>query len=267
MYLLHVYIMNIKSKNKHHYPRSRDGFTLMELLVVIAIILLLAGLLLPAIHKSREKGRQAHCMNNLRQFAIGINLYRQEHDFNNPPWLSSLYPSYIATKKSYLCKTDKSRGIDGSKPDHTKADIGSGFPKTDDNNDNLTATNRNTAISVCSYMYEFTDARLDSVDDEDGWTWKDYLGDTANLTDTDVDKDGDTSFSTWKEVKRHQLANGDDDNSHQAYDETLFPIVRCFQHVDMNEVEGTDNDLHPLTLNVAYAGNVYRGPTKWELTK
>ena len=131
-----TYIMNAEPEYKHRYPWSRKGFTLMELLVVIAIILLLAGLLLPAIHKSREKGRQAHCMNNLRQFAIGINLWRQEHDFDNPPWLSSLYPSYIATERTYLCKTDGSKGMDGSKPAGTKADIGAQFPWTDDNSSN-----------------------------------------------------------------------------------------------------------------------------------
>lgn len=255
----------MNAENKHRYPRSREGFTLMELLVVIAIILLLAGLLLPAIHKSREKGRQAHCMNNLRQFAIGINLYRQEHDFNNPPWLSSLYPSYIATERSYLCKTDGSKGMDGSKPDSTVADIGADFEWTDDNADNSGGTNapgRNPSISACSYMYEFTDAKL-PTSAPNGWGWDTYLP----ATNADVDKDGNTSFSTWKEVKRYQLANGDDDNSHKAYDETIFPIVRCFQHVDMNEVEGSDDAVYPLTLNVAYAGNVYRGPTKWELTK
>jgi prepilin-type N-terminal cleavage/methylation domain-containing protein/prepilin-type processing-associated H-X9-DG protein len=59
--------------------RPRVGFTLIELLVVIAIIAILAALLLPAIGRARQKGRQIHCLNNLRQLTLVWTLYAEDN--------------------------------------------------------------------------------------------------------------------------------------------------------------------------------------------
>jgi len=63
----------------------RPGFTLIELLVVIAIIALLAALLLPALAKARERGRQSFCINNVRQQTLAVILYADENHDTLPP--------------------------------------------------------------------------------------------------------------------------------------------------------------------------------------
>jgi len=101
----------VEIKNHH------KGFTLIELLVVIAIIAILAGLLLPALAKSKSKAIQINCLSNMKQMGVGMLLYAGDSNGQLPGnfhhntnleynWTDALSPYLEDVNLIRLCGAD-----------------------------------------------------------------------------------------------------------------------------------------------------------------
>jgi prepilin-type N-terminal cleavage/methylation domain-containing protein/prepilin-type processing-associated H-X9-DG protein len=87
--------MTCEELRRRDHSRRRVGFTLIELLVVVAVIGILAGLVLPALAKAKEKAHRITCVSNLKQIGLAIQMYADSNEDTLPgPVWSGAMASY-----------------------------------------------------------------------------------------------------------------------------------------------------------------------------
>lgn len=240
------------------------------MIAVIGIIGILVSSLILTFNKAKAQARQTDCKSNLRQFGVAVLIYRSDHSSQNPAWLSCLYPEYVDDQRLYVCRSDPNHGTGTAYPAELPA-LSSTYTQTpvDDNDNNNSVRvplNCNQNIRACSYFYEFSVV-------PSPWSTLTPTLDSRNIKNVEP-------FARYCDFKNAQRQYGDQanvnlDGSYKPYSDSRMPIIRCFNHIHEGHIPGYANQgfmqsgritNEKITLNVAYAGNVYVGPVWWEGT-
>lgn len=87
---------------------TQEPATAVILPLVVAPTAVMAGMLLPALSKARDKAQSISCVNNLKQLGLAARIYANDHNDQPPPDLASLQEE-LGSNKILVCPADQAR--------------------------------------------------------------------------------------------------------------------------------------------------------------
>jgi len=94
---------------------ERGASHVVEILVTVFILMIVAGLVVPALHRTHSR-RRAPCLSNLKQIMLGIKTYTPDYGDSYPTHLGPeesgrtsyrdlgiLYPNYVSSLEVFTC--------------------------------------------------------------------------------------------------------------------------------------------------------------------
>ena len=277
--------------------RSSRAFTIIEMLVVISIILILAGIILPALSRGREEARITRCLSNVHQIGLALTIYARDYGDGNPdaypPWLTLLtkktatHAPYITDPRVLICPCDPSQGREGGRPDSVTDSGGKiidQFPMADidEHTGSLNGSpsypiNSAAGGADCSYLFEYCGEPCDwiyggasppvapgtssTVPNGGEWTWKSSVPSWELFKQwVDTNRDG---ILSWNEVKIFSRKGCRQQAGATLYElpgwDIRVPIVRCYWHIERKVLQDDS-----LVINLRGDGSsADRGTPPW----
>ena len=131
----------------HLMTRRRPGFSLVEVVVAIAVVAVLAGLLIPAVQRSRESARRLTCQNGLRQIGAAVLLHEGAQRRLPALYGGSFLPQPRSAQDEFRCHSWRSALLPHLEQAGLFAALN--FQLLATHEANQTALNQNVAVLLC----------------------------------------------------------------------------------------------------------------------